>query len=118
MADQNNDNDPPRKPRTVTVVYDELGSKDGSAETTGTSQSTSGMQQHPVTVQPLPSEDGSKSTRRRPVTTHRRTLDYIQTDSFQNTRYPVPDQKRPRAAWGPKTVDAMKESISSRTGTE
>lgn len=117
MSDQNNNSDPPKPTPPSTVVCDEIGSKDGSAGTNRTTLTATGTGPS-VTVLPLPSDETSSTARRRLVTTHRKTKDYIETDSFANKRYEVPDQKRPRAAWGPKTVDAVKESISSRTRGE
>ena len=124
MADQdntnNNNND--RPPKNVEICDNDFASKDGTADTAGTAQSApNGQQQHTVMVQPLPSEneeDSNTSARRRLVTTHRKTLDYITTDSFQNTRYAVPDQKQPRKRWVPKTVDAIKGNVTSKGGME
>ena len=129
MADQdninnNNNNNNDHPPKNVVICDNDFGSKDGSAATIGTSQSPpSGQQQHTVIVQPLPSgneeeSNTSSNARRRLVTTHRKTLEYITTDSFQNTRYAVPDQKQPRKRWVPKTVDAIKGNVTSKGGME
>lgn len=97
---------------------DEAGSKDGSAATTGTTPISSG--DNNVTIQPVPS-DGNMETkaRRRLVTTHRRTLDYIQTDSLENTRYPVPDQKYHSRTNGlQKALADLQADMKARTGPE
>jgi len=100
----------------------EIGSKDESSATTnGTAPSITAASGDTtsVTAQALPSVAAdSQSTRRRPVTTHRKTRDYIMTDSFQNTRHVVPDSKRPRAAWCPKMIDAVKENVASKSGLD
>lgn len=121
----NNNNQPPKKPASVVICDNDVGSKDETAVTTGTSQSATGegQQHHRVVVQPMPTgneeaSNTSSNTRRRLITTHRKTLDYITNDSFQNTRYEVPDQKRPRARFIPKTVDAIKGSVASKGGME
>ena len=134
IPDNNNNNQPPKKPASVVICDNDVGSNDETALTTGTAQSTTGGGQQEqqqeerqrVVVQPLPNSNGneeesntsSSNARRRLVTTHRKTLDYITTDSFQNTRYEVPDQKRPRSRWVPKTMDAIKGNVASKGGME
>jgi len=120
MTDNNgNDGHPPK-------VLDEACSRDGSAvsaSTFGTHQSNSAPT-GTVTVQVVPSsEDGTHSSqsaaRKRIVTTHRKTLDYITSDSFQNKRHHVPDQKRPRSStWSQKRVGALHSTWKSRTKSE
>ncbi|CAB9501297.1 Sulfate transporter 4.1, chloroplastic [Seminavis robusta] len=95
--------------------HDEAASKDGSAATTGTSQSVSTPpEEQTVTVHPLASDDNK--ARRRFVTTHRKTLEHINRDSLFNTRYEVPDQKRKSASsWPKKTLGAMHDKAASRS---
>ena len=102
------------------MTGDEAGSKDGSAATTGTTQSNLGNPgENTLTVEHIPS-DGimDNKARRRLVTTHRKTLDYITSDSFQNTRYPVPDQKQPRRNGMPKALLALQADMKARTCAE
>lgn len=100
---------------------DEAASKDGSATTSGTTQENI-TGDNSVTIQALSSDGGNSEdnkVRRRLVTTHRRTLDYIQTDSFQNKRHEVPaTQQRRRSGVVPKALGTIKENATSRTGSE
>lgn len=100
---------------------DEGASKDGSAATTGTTTSGPAIAgDNSVTIQPIPSDANNMESkaRRRFVTTHRRTLDYIQTDSLENKPYPVPDS-RPHGGSGlPKAFAQVQGELKSRTGSE
>ena len=99
------------------TAVDEAGSKDGSAATTGTTQSNPG--DTCVTIQPVPSDGHEEGkARRRLVTTHRKNLDYIQTDSIQNTRYPVPEHKHHHSNAFPKAIAAIQADMKKRTGAE
>lgn len=75
-----------------------------------------------VTIQSLSTDGegngGEGTARRRMVTTHRQTLDYITSDSFQNTRHEVPSLQQRRKSGVPKAVHAMKENLASLTGPQ
>jgi hypothetical protein len=130
--DESDDKEPQQQPEGTatageTITFEDSLSKDGSAATSGTIQSTAGLvideNGVTVTVQPLPpdpnaaGEDHAMTTRRRYVSMHRKTLEHIEVDQFQNRRHRVPDQKRPRKAngWPQKAVSTMQETIHKRT---
>lgn len=95
-------------------------SKDGSATTTGTSQSVGvGNQDTTRTVESLP--HGDQNTRRRLTTHHRKTLERIKTDSFQNTRHRVPDKKhnhKKRQSYPQRAISDMQETYANRSCSE
>jgi Sulfate permease family len=102
------------------MVIDEAGSKDGSATTTGTSQSN-GQGIQSVTIQAIPGESSSmdeSKVRRRLVTTHRKTLDYIQTDGLTNRRYAVPDHRHRVKIGMTKAAYEWQLELKNRTGPE
>lgn len=102
------------------TTHDESGSKDGSAATSGTAKSQGGLTSEGVTVQPIPSyDDANNNARRRLVTSHRKTLDYIQTDSTQNRQHKVPDQQRAHSnQWPQKAMGEWKDNVTSRSASD
>lgn len=100
------------------MPFEEVSSKDGSATTTGTSQDNN--EGITVTIQDIPHMDEESKARRRFVTKHRETLDYIQTDGLTNRRYSVPDSRSnhyPKYGMS-KAVATLKEDWKKRSGPE